>query len=290
MRRLQIWHETRYDFAVPVELRDHQLMLRPREGHDVRVQSSKLLITPLPRISWQRDTHDNSVATASFSGSTQQLLITSEVVIQHYDEAPLNFLVSDRALNFPFTYTPDDALDLGPYLQPPTMPRDEALHDWLARFWRPPERVQTYVLLQRLCEGIAAGLTYRVREEPGVQSPSRTLALGNGSCRDFATLFMALARTLGLAARFVSGYLVVPLGDKGSGATHAWAEVYLPGAGWKGFDPTIGRLAGSDHIAVAVARRPEAVPPVAGSFLGPDTASPALQVQVRVTPLSYPNG
>jgi transglutaminase-like putative cysteine protease len=285
MRRLRIWHETRYDFASAVQLQDHKLMLRPRERHDVRIEYSKLLITPLPQISWQRDTHDNSVATASFSGRTQQLLITSEVVIQHYDEAPLDFLVSDEALYFPFAYTPDDGLDLGPYLQPSAVPGDEALHDWLASFWRPPERVQTYVLLERLCAGIAAGLTYRVREEPGVQSPSRTLALRGGSCRDFAALFIALARALGLAARFVSGYLATPLANTDSGATHAWAEVYLPGAGWKGFDPTIGRLTGSDHIPVALARRPDAVPPVAGTFIGPSTASPSLHVQVSVTSL-----
>jgi transglutaminase-like putative cysteine protease len=285
MRRLRIWHETRYDFGRPVELQDHQLMLRPRERHDVRIESYKLLITPLPCISWHRDTHDNSVATASFSGRTQQLLITSEVIIQHYDEAPLDFLVSDQALYFPFAYAPDDAVDLGPYLQPAAVPGDKALQDWLARFWHPPERVQTYVLLERLCEGIAAGLTYRVREEPGVQPPSRTLALGGGSCRDFATLFIELVRALGLAARFVSGYLATPLANADSGATHAWAEVYLPGAGWKGFDPTIGRLTGSDHIPVALARRPDAVPPVAGTFIGPRTASPSLQVQVSVTSL-----
>jgi transglutaminase-like putative cysteine protease len=155
----------------------------------------------------------------------------------------------------------------------------------LARFWPPTDRLQTFALLEKLCQGIAAELRHRVREEPGVQLPSRTLALGGGSCRDLATLFMALARTLGLAARFAGGYLVTPSGDKGSGATHAWAEVYLPGAGWKGLDPTLGRLTGSDHIPVAVARRPEAVLPVAGSFVGPDTACPVLQVQVNVTPL-----
>jgi transglutaminase-like putative cysteine protease len=256
-------------------------MLRPRERYDIRIESSRLLITPLPRISWHRDTHDNSVATASFTGSTQQLLITSEIVIQHYDEAPLDFLVSERALYYPFAYTPDEALDLGPYLNPVEAPGNRALQDWLSRFWRPTDRVQTYVLLEHLCKGIAGGLTYRVREEPGVQPPSRTLALGGGSCRDFATLFIELVRMLGLAARFVSGYLVTPVSNTGGGATHAWAEVYLPGAGWKGFDPTLGKLTGSDHIPVALARRPDAVPPVAGTYVGAGTAS--LQVQVSVT-------
>jgi transglutaminase-like putative cysteine protease len=285
MRRLQIWHETRYDFASAVQLQDHQIMLRPRERHDVRIESSRLLITPQPQISWHRDAHDNSVATLSFSARAQQLVITSEIVIQHYDEDPLDFLVADHALHYPFTYTSDDALDLGPYLGPVEAPGTTGLLDWLGRFWQPGDRVQTYVLLENLCRGMAEGLAYRVREEPGVQPPSRTLALGGGSCRDFATLFIELARSLGLAARFVSGYLVTPVEDRGTGATHAWAEVYLPGAGWKGFDPTIGRITGSDHIPVALARRPDAVPPVAGTFVGPSTASPVLQVRVKVTAL-----
>jgi transglutaminase-like putative cysteine protease len=112
-------------------------------------------------------------------------------------------------------------------------------------------------------------MTYQVREEPGVQTPDETLARGTGSCRDFANLFMQAARVLGLAARFVSGYLNSPFADGRGGATHAWAEVYLPGAGWKGFDPTSGEIAGSRHIAVAVARLPEVVSPVSGAFVGP---------------------
>ena len=126
-------------------------------------------------------------------------------------------------------------------------------------------------------------LSYRVREDPGVQTPAETLALGTGSCRDWAVLFMEAAQRLGLAARFVSGYLNAPPSSANYGATHAWAEVFLPGAGWKGFDPTTGVVVGTDHIAVAVSRLPESVPPVAGSFIGPPSAS--LNVGVWVTPL-----
>ena len=118
---------------------------------------------------------------------------------------------------------------------------------------------------------------------PGVQTPTETLLYGTGSCRDSAYLFMEAARRLGFASRFVSGYLHSPPSSANFGATHAWAEVFLPGAGWKGFDPTIGEVVGTNHIAVAVARMPESVPPVAGSFVGPPGAS--LDVGVWVSEL-----
>jgi transglutaminase-like putative cysteine protease len=146
--------------------------------------------------------------------------------------------------------------------------------------------VQTFVLLQRLCVGIHQSLQYQAREEPGVQSLIETLQRGTGSCRDFASLFMEAARSLGLAARFVSGYLNVPATNANYGATHAWAEVYLPGAGWKGFDPTIGEMVGTKHIAVAVTTLPESVPPVAGSFFGPPGASLHVGVWVGELPLA----
>ena len=140
--------------------------------------------------------------------------------------------------------------------------------------------MQTYALLARLCAGINQSLTYQIREQPGVQSAVETLTRGIGSCRDFANLFMEAARFLGLAARFVSGYLNAPFEDGRSGSTHAWAEVYLPGAGWKGFDPTSGEIAGSRHIAVAVARLPEVVSPVTGAFVGPSGADLSVGVWV----------
>jgi transglutaminase-like putative cysteine protease len=138
-------------------------------------------------------------------------------------------------------------------------------------------------LLQRLSAHIHQTLSYRLREEPGVQIAAETLSYGTGSCRDFAYLLMEAARYLGLASRFVSGYLHAPPSPVNFGATHAWAEVYLPGAGWKGFDPTIGEIVGTNHIAVAVARLPESVPPIAGSFVGIPGAN--LNVGVWVTKL-----
>jgi len=137
-------------------------------------------------------------------------------------------------------------------------------------------------LLDKMNRAVVDHFTYVKREEPGVQAPSETLAHHSGSCRDYAALFIEACRYLGLASRFVSGYLHAPATEAGNASTHAWAEVYLPGSGWKGFDPTIGEVTGARHIAVAVARHPESVPPVSGSFTGPNDTSPALSVDVRV--------
>jgi transglutaminase-like putative cysteine protease len=191
--------------------------------------------------------------------------------------------VDDYAANYPFAYAAEDRIVLAPYLLTVTRQASEQLAQWVAGLWRGGEPIQTYALLQRLCVHINQSLVYQAREQPGVQTPADTLTRGTGSCRDFANLFMSAARHLGLAARFVSGYLYAEPSAFNYGSTHAWVEVFLPGAGWKGFDPTIGKLVGTDHTAVAVARLPESVPPVAGSFVGPPGAS--LDVGVWVTEL-----
>ncbi len=268
MQRYKITHHTYYNFSAEVTLGAHHLLLRPREDHELRIESFVLNVEPSANLLWHRDVEGNSVAIASFSTPTRQLAIKSEVVIQQYNEAPLDFLVADYAIDYPFVYEPEDKILLSPYLAMPAPETMNLLANWIANFWQPSESLQSYTLLQRLASHIFQTLSYRVREEPGVQTAQQTLSLGTGSCRDFAFLFMQAARCLGLASRFVSGYLYAPQVDDSSGATHAWAEVYLPGAGWKGFDPTIGKIAGSDHIAVAVARSPGSVPPVSGSFMG----------------------
>jgi transglutaminase-like putative cysteine protease len=279
MRRLKIVHRTRYEFPASVRLGPHRLLLRPREGHEVHIESSLLETSPPATLHWLRDIYDNSVAIATFDQPTTQLMIDSEVIVQHFDVAPLDFLVADDAVNYPFRYDPDTAAVLRPYLVDVQAPvEQEALRSWLSQRWHAGEEVQTYTLLERLSRDINQTLTYQAREYPGVQTAAETLARGAGSCRDFASLFMLAARCLGLAARFVSGYLNAP--HTGSGATHAWAEVYLPGAGWKGFDPTLAEMVGSKHIAVAVARRPDVVSPVAGTFFGPPGASLFVDVDV----------
>lgn len=283
MQRYKILHRTYYNFSAAVQLGPHALRLRPREGHNLRIESSKLDISPPANLQWFFDVEDNSVAIATFDRSTNQLLIESEVIIQQYDQTPFNFLVTDAAADYPFTYAAEDELVLAPYRAAAEEPGDDALAEWIKGIWQPGESLPTFALLQRLNGAIHQGCSYRLREEPGVQTATRTLELGTGSCRDFAQLFIEVARHLGFAARFVSGYLHAPPTTIDFGSTHAWAEVYLPGVGWKGFDPTVGELVGPNHIAVAVARLPESVPPVAGSFVGPPGT--ALDVGVWVSAL-----
>ena len=283
MQRYKILHRTYYNFSATVQLEPHALRLRPREGHELRIESSTLDITPPATLRWHHDVEDNSVAIATFDTTANQLSIESEVLIQQYNQAPLDFLVADYAADYPFDYTPEDRVVLFPYMNLSEHATTGPVAEWVANLWQSGERLQTYALLQRLSVHIHQTLLYQVREEPGVQTAAETLYCGSGSCRDFACLFMEAARHLGLAARFVSGYLHAPPSTANFGASHAWPEVYLPGAGWKGFDPTSGEIVGTNHMAVAVSRLPEAVPPIAGSFVGPPGAT--LDVGVWVNEL-----
>ncbi|MES2364673.1 MAG: transglutaminase family protein [Pseudomonadota bacterium] len=283
MKRYKILHRTYYNFSGEVQLEPHSLRLRPREGFELHIESAKLEITPPAILHWHRDAEDNSVVIATFDTPASQLMIESEIIIQQFNEAPLDFLVADYATNYPFVYSPDDRVILSPYLNLAEHTSDAALTEWISSLWKPGEPIQTYSLLERICVHIQQTMKYQIREEPGVQSAAETLTLGTGSCRDFANLFMEASRHLGLASRFISGYLQAQPSPVNYGATHAWAEVFIPGAGWKGFDPTTGKIVGADHFAVAVARLPESVPPIAGSFIGPPGAG--LDVGVWVTEL-----
>ncbi|KEA63898.1 Large protein containing transglutaminase-like domain [Marinobacterium lacunae] len=281
MKTFNIRHSTWYGFNGEVTLEPHRLRLRPREDHDLRIASSRLDISPQPQdVRWYRDVENNSVAILTFDKPCTELEILSEVQIQQYDQAPLDFLVEAYAVHYPFRYTDDDYEVLRPFVERGEV--SDALRSWVGQLWRQGETIQSYTLLKRICSAIKERFAYQVREEPGVQSPEQTLSLGSGSCRDFANLFMAAARHLGFAARFVSGYMFVPPGPELFGTTHAWAEVYIPGAGWKGFDPTGGELVGADHIPVAVARSAESVPPVEGAFTGPEGAQLKVGVWVRL--------
>lgn len=286
MKRYKIIHETYYDFSDLVQLQSHTLRLRPREGHELRIEVSKLEISPAAIVRWHRDVEGNSVATASFGEKTQRLVVKSEVIIQQYNQVPYDFLVADYAVDYPFSYMSEDEILLSPYMNKPVEYASDSLSLWLSELWNGREKIQTFALLLRLNQQIYQRLCYRRREEEGVQSVEETLACWSGSCRDAASLFMAAAQRLGFAARFVSGYSYSESATMQAdqlGSTHAWAEVFIPGAGWKGFDPTGGVIVGSEHIAVAVARLPESVPPISGAFLGPSGA--AMQVMVWVTEL-----
>ena len=285
MRRLNISHVTEYRFSTSVALLPHRLRLRPLDSHSLRIESSTLDISPEHSVRWYRDALGNSVAVVNFNELTDSLHILSDVVISVYDDAPLDFLMEDYAVSYPFAYAIGEQPDLAPFEQGVYPDDSAALHGWLDRLGLLKRPIETFTLLAQLNCEIANHFTYQIREEEGVQSPAQTLRLNSGSCRDFAALFMEACRYMGLASRFVSGYLHMPDNETGNATTHAWAEVYLPGPGWKGFDPTSGLIIGNHHIPVAVARHPEAVPPVSGSFVGPAGQLPALSVSVRVSDL-----
>ncbi len=285
MRRLNISHVTEYRFPTAVALQPHRLRLRPLESHSLRIESSTLDISPAHSIRWYRDALGNSVALVNFGELSDTLHVLSDVVIAVYDDAPLDFLMEDYAVSCPFAYAVGEQSDLAPFEQSVYADDHAALHVWLDGLGLLKRPLETFTLLTQLNCEIANHFTYQIREEEGVQSPAKTLLLNSGSCRDFAALFMEACRYMGLASRFVSGYLHMPDNETGNATTHAWAEVYLPGPGWKGFDPTSGLVTGDHHIPVAVARHPESVPPVSGSFIGPAGQRPALIVSVRVSDL-----
>tara|TARA_R110002049_G_scaffold4601_5_gene32613 strand:+ start:849976 stop:850770 length:795 start_codon:yes stop_codon:yes gene_type:complete len=264
-------------------LHAHKLLLRPREGHDIRIVSSRLGIHPRHETLWHRDVHGNSVAVVTFEEETDLLEFDSEVVIEHYEDMPVGYSLDPRAEQFPFQYDVGERADLMPFMQPLFTQNIGTLRDWTDGFWKPGQTLPTFDLLNRMNQSIPKRFRYGRREAVGVQRPAETLSKGTGSCRDFATLFMEACRHLGLAARFVSGYRYEPNLAPGEGATHAWCEVYLTGAGWRGFDSTAGERVLGDHIAVAVARHPEWIPPVSGTYQGDSKSK--MEVDVEVTRL-----
>ena len=176
MKRYKILHRTYYNFSDTVRLGPHHLRLRPREDHELRIESSSLKITPPATLLWHRDVEGNSVAIATFDEPTRQLAVQSEVIIHHFNEDPLDFLVAEYVIDYPFAYQPDDRILLSPYMEHPEPETKNLLAEWMANFWKPGEKIQTYTLLERLVTHIHQTLKYQLREEPGVQ-PARADAL-----------------------------------------------------------------------------------------------------------------
>jgi len=282
--KLKISHVNIYRYERPVELTNHQLMLRPVESHGLQIRSEKLEVYPAHNLSWKHDVFNNSVAQIHFTGKTEELRITSEYTVEQFNINPFNFALDLYANLLPFDYQGEDLIDLAPFLIRQYPADHSVLEEWLVPRLVPNGKTETLKFLLALNEHIASHFNYGRREEPGVQSPAQTLALGSGTCRDFALLLMEAARHLGLAARFVSGYLCSSDNEAveiAANATHAWTEIYLPGAGWKGFDPTSGILAASLHVPVATTRNPEQATPIRGSYLGDAKLFKAMSVCIE---------
>lgn len=287
MSVLTVSHSTVYRYREPVALGEHRMMFRPREGHDLRLIQSRLLISPNPAdLRWLHDPFDNSVAIATFEGATTELRFDSAVTLEHVDSTQPEYPLEQYARSYPFRYSDEDFPNLARAL---CRHVDNAgVSEWALRFLDPAESTGTMAILRAMTRGIQEQLKYIRRVEKGVQSPAETLRLGRGSCRDFAVLMMEATRSLGIAARFVSGYIFTPdnAGLAGGGAMHAWMQAYLPGAGWIDFDPTNRIIGNRNLIRVAVAWAPEHVLPLCGTFSGPPGSFIAMDVEVRVTEAS----
>jgi transglutaminase-like putative cysteine protease len=280
--RLEITHTTRFDYDQEVQPHPHLLYLRPRENPLLEVRAFTLSFTPSGRVDWMRDDFDNLPASVQFSTPASRLEIRSECAVTTSDVPPFDFLVRDYARTFPFAYEPLHRFNLSIYLTPSAQGTGVLLRQWLKQhFHDAPE--DTVGWLFALNRTLYQTLRYQRRDEPGIQSARTTLEKGGGSCRDYAMMLIECARTLGLAARFVSGYVFdATRGEDVGGDMHAWVEVFLPGAGWRGLDPTHGIFCDNAYVPVAHAVVAESVNPVQGSFSSAVPAHAALTTDVRV--------
>jgi transglutaminase-like putative cysteine protease len=293
MPLLTIRHVTTYRYRQPVAFGEHRMMLRPREGHDQRLVDARLTITPEPSdLRWVHDVFGNSVAIAQFAGRARELCFESMVHIDHRPLNALDFRLETHVENYPFSYSMDEIPDLARSIERHYPDPDHEVDSWARQFLRTNGHTGTLDLLTAMTHRVKSALTYVRRQERGVQEPARTLKVGSGTCRDFALLVMEAARSLGLAARFVSGYVYSPGRDSdgpvGGGSTHAWVRVYLPGAGWVEFDPTNGIVGNRDLIRVAVARDPSQALPLHGTWTGFPSDSLGMTVEVSVTSTEQP--
>ena len=285
MITLTIHHKTIYRYKQPVSLGPHRLMLRPRESRDLRLISSNIAITPAATITSAHDVFGNVVATASFRAMTDTLMIDSVTDLELSTIAWPIFDIAASAIFYPFRYCDDDWIDLGALANQQYADPTGQLRDWARAFVRSAP-TDTLSLLKDLNGNIASWISYQSRDDEGTQTPLQTLERKWGSCRDFAVLFVEAARSLGFGARIVSGYLYNPdqdiKGPTDAGSTHAWAEVYVPGAGWITFDPTHRSVGGFNLIPVAVARDIRQAMPVTGNFVGMADALQSMAVEVNV--------
>lgn len=281
---LTIRHVTTYHYKQPVAFGEHRMMLRPRDDDDQTILESALEITPRPsQLSWSRDRFGNHVATARFGERARELRFESRIRLDH---APMDFHAADIApfaRAFPFAYMPRDRAKLARFLMPQATP--VKVRRWAEGFLDNDGTADTHALLVGMTRSIWRDFKHRARHEKGVYTPSRTLALKSGSCRDVAMLMIAALRSLGIAARFVSGYLHLPHdpGDEiDGGNTHAWVQVFVPGPGWVDFDPSSGMIGNRNLVRVAVVRRPHEAVPLQGTWTGYPSDHLAMRVAVKV--------
>ena len=290
MTILHVRHETVYTYRQPVAFGEHRLMSRPRDSHDLRLIDTALVIDPpASAIRWLHDTFGNSITLCAFEGTADTLTFESSFRAEHFPVPERAIEIETYAQKFPFSYSADDALDLGRTKERHYLDPEHKIDAWVKEQLEKTQTGSTLEVLTNMTKDIKGQFKYVTRDAEGTQSPLETLELGTGSCRDLALFMMEAVRSLGVAARFVSGYLYdekligAGSGLVGGGATHAWLQVFLPGAGWVEFDPTNALIGGQNLIRVAVTRDPSQAIPLSGSFTGPTDAFLGMTVNVAVT-------
>ena len=291
MPLLTIHHKTEYRYSRPVAFGEHRVMLRPRDSHDLRVLKGSLEIVPEPvSLRWIHDVFGNSVAIATFDQRAQTLSFTSTATVEHNPAEEFALTPNDRAYFYPFAYNDEEFPDLLQFITPQYGDAEGELSFWARGFLDAEGPTPTFNILSGMTHGIRRQFSYRKRHEHGTQHPLDTLQTRSGTCRDYALFMIEALRQLGIAARFVSGYLFIP-GDRahgyvGGGSTHAWVQVYLPSAGRIEFDPTNGIIGTRDLVRVAVARDPRQAIPLHGTYLGPADAFVGMDVSINVVSVS----
>jgi transglutaminase-like putative cysteine protease len=285
---LNVVHRTVYRYAEPVTFGPHRMMMRPRDSHDLRLLGTALTISPSAQVRWLHDVFGNSVAVAEFTEPANELLVESSFQAQHYPLSETAVAVEEYAQHYPFSYDALEIPDIGRTVERHYPDPEHRVDAWARRFVDQQPDHDTMGILQAMVQAIPGEFAYNSRDEMGTQDPLVTMDSGTGTCRDFALFLMEAARSLGFAARFVSGYLydeerVSEARVVGGGATHAWVQVYLPGAGWVEFDPTNRLVGGRNLIRVAVTRDPSQAIPLSGSFTGAANAFQGMEVNVEIT-------
>ena len=281
-------HVTTYRYHNPVTFGEHRGIFLPSTGYSGRVLSYSLQTNIPSDIRWMMDTLSNNVALIELSGPAKKLTVTYRFRGEHFGIKNIaEFPLDTRANEIPVQYTPDEWVDLSVFMRPHANDPDGSVAAW-AKSFVAGDQDDTLDVLTRMMDTIWNTLTYQTREVEGTQSPGETLQKRSGTCRDYAWLMIEGLRRLGFACRFVSGYLYDAsldggdVGMAGSGATHAWLQVYLPGAGWRSYDPTNRITAGFDLIQVAIARHPGQVIPLSGSWTGKPDDYQGMEVDVNI--------
>lgn len=278
---------TRYTYRQPVAFGEHRIFVRPRESYDQHLLEARLDITPEPaELRWTQDVFGNSLALATFNRRAKELRIDSWIRMKHSPLLTEEVEIEPYARRYPFGYSPEDMPDLLRSLERQHHDPERILDNWARNFVSKSSETDTLAMLTAMTKAIRRDFTYLSRAEKGTQTPIETLQKRQGTCRDFAVLMIEACRALGLAARFVSGYLYNPKGSSGrigGGNTHAWVRIFLPGSGWVEFDPTNGIVGNAGLIRVAIARDPAQAIPISGTWSGFPASDLGMEVTVDVT-------